>query len=361
MGKLWVWFYWIALLCGVGSATPEWQRDDRGLLTNFNNMYNPCVVETGGDYRYKMWFFGWVTAMANPDIPGCDAIYHARSRDLQTWEVYSKGGTWDTTMNPEKWVPVLHASTRWYDAWHTGDPSVVLKGGTFYMAYSATSKCFGEIKGYPSTMVLCVMGAVSSDGIHWKKSAKPLLIRAEDSASPKPEPGRIGEFHRPSLLWDEGKWRLWFDYWLPAENICMGYAENSGDFLQSGGFEIRKDLEKPLLTLWANPEVVRIGNTYHCFGDPPGYPVEPGASEWQARQLREAVSPDGLNWAKLDFIPPDADTEACHVPQALVMRVDDQEWLYLFYATQIGTRKNDGEYHYQYDRIRAMRRLIKKD
>lgn len=48
---------------------------------------------------------------------------------------------------------------------HVGDPSVVLKDGRFYMAYSATSKHFGKREGYPATMVQCVMGSVSDDGI----------------------------------------------------------------------------------------------------------------------------------------------------------------------------------------------------
>ena len=97
---------------------------------------------------------------------------------------------------------------------------------------------------------------------------------------------------------------------------------------------------------------------YHCFSDPPGYPVRKGESHWKSRQLREAVSVDGVLWKKLDFIRPDRDADACHVPQALVTRVDGRQWLYLFYATQIGYRKQDGQYHYQYDRIRAMRRSI---
>jgi len=143
-------------------------------------MYNPCVVETDGEYRFKMWFFGWAAEQSNPKWPGCDAIFHARAKDLKTWEVYGENQTRDTTMNPKLWVPVLHASDRWYEAWHVGDPSVVLKDGKFHMAYSATSKHFGEREGFPATMVQCVMGAVSDDGIVWRKTDQPLLIRAED-------------------------------------------------------------------------------------------------------------------------------------------------------------------------------------
>jgi hypothetical protein len=346
------------ILTGHAFSEQGWQRDSRNLLTNFNNMYNPCVVETDGEYRFKMWFFGWAAAQTNPGWPGCDAIFHARSKDLTTWEVYSENQTWDTTMNPKLWVPVLHASDRWYEAWHVGDPSVVLKDGKFHMAYSATSKHFSEREGFPATMVQCVMGAVSDDGIVWKKSDQPLLIRAEDTADPEPSPGRIGDFHRPCLRWDDGKWRLWFDYWLDGKGVCMGYAENHGELRQPGGFKIQHDLNQPLMTNWPNPEIVKIGETYHSFSDPGGYPIKAGESPWKSRQLREAISKDGINWQLLDFIPPDPDADASHVPQTLVTTIDGKQWLYLFYANQIGYAKKDGEYHFEYDRIRAMRREI---
>ncbi|MEM7393397.1 MAG: hypothetical protein AAF492_13720, partial [Verrucomicrobiota bacterium] len=270
-------------------ADEPWQRDRRSLLTHFVNMYNPCVVETGGAYRYRMWFFGWAADHANREFPGCDAIFHARSKDLKRWEVYCGEQAWDADMKPDKWTPVLHASDRWYEAWHVGDPSVVLLDGTFHMAYSATSRHFGPRDGYPATMVQCVMGAVSRDGIHWTRTEEPLLIRREDSPDPRPEPNRIGDFHRPSLHREEGRWRLWFDYWLPGKGVCMGYAENKNAFTEAGGFRIQHDLEKPLLENWPNPEIVRIGNRYHSFSDAPGYPTKKGDSPWKGRQLREAV------------------------------------------------------------------------
>ena len=351
----------IVVLSTMSPAQAEWERNTRPLLTNFDNMYNPCVVETGGEYRYRMWFFGWAVDHANSEIPGCDAIFHARSKDLLSWEVYSKGDSWDSTMDARKWAPVLHASDRWYESWHVGDPSVVFKDDTYYMAYSATSEHFGKVAGYPAQMVQCVMGAVSDDGIHWQSTSQPLLIRAADTPEPKPDPTRIGDFHRPCLHWENGRWKLWFDYWLPDKGVCMGYAENGGEFSSEGGFIIKHSLRDPLLRDWPNPEVIRVGSRYLCFSDAPGYPTKPGESHWKTRQLREAISSDGLSWKKLDFIPPDKDADACHVPQALITTIDDRQWLYLFYATQIGYRKNDGKYHYQYDRIRAMRRELGND
>jgi len=354
-------FFCLVLSAFAASAESQWERDPQPLLWNFVNMYNPCVVETGGEYRFKMWFFGWSAHHANQGAswPGCDAIFHARSKDLRHWEVYSQDDTWDSTMNTAKWVPVLHAGERWYEAWHVGDPSVVLHNGKFYMAHSATSKPFKkEIPGYPARMVQCVMGAVSDDGIHWQRSAEPLLICSDDSATPKSDQNRIGDFHRPALRWDNGKWRLWFDYWLPGKGVCMGGAENTGDFMAAGGFKIVHDLKQPLMESWPNPEVIKVGNRYHSFSDPHGYPTPPNSSPWMNRQLREAVSDDGLHWEKLAYIPPDADADACHVPQAFVTTLEGQSWLYLFYSTQVGNKKHDGQYHYEYDRIRAMRRKL---
>ena len=344
--------------CAAQETEEKWQRDNASLLANFNNMYNPCVVEVGGEYRYLMWFFGWANDHANKEFPGCDAIYHARSNDLLHWEVHSVKNSWDKTMSPGLWVPVVHASDKWFEAWHTGDPSVTVKDGVFYMAYSATSKHFEKRDGYPATMVQCVMGATSKDGVHWVKTDQPLLIREGDTADPLPNPGRIGDFHRPSLHWSDGRWRLWFDYWHPAKGVCMGYAENTGEFGKRNGFKIQHDLDNPLIANWPNPDVVRIGKCYHSFSDPAGYPIKVGESTWKSRQLREAISSDGITWQQLPFIKPDVGVDACHVPQALLTTIDGKQWLYLFYATQIGNRKQDGQYHYQYDQIRAMRREI---
>ena len=349
----------IATLCSAQNANAQWQRTNTALLRNFNNMYNPCVVEVDGDHRYLMWFFVWANDHTNSQVPGCDAIYHARSHDLQNWEVYSKNESWDKTMNPRLWAPVLHASDKWYEAWHTGDPSVTIKDGMFYMAYSATSRHFSKRDGYPAAMVQCVMGAKSENGVNWTKTDQPLLIREGDHSDPKPELGRIGDFHRPSLHWDDGKWRLWFDYWHPDKGVCMGYAENHDEFGAKHGFNIRHDLATPLIANWPNPEVIRIGNNYHSFADPTGYPIKKGESPWKSRQLREAISNDGVTWKQLPFIKPDEDVDACHVPQTLLTTIDGKQMLYLFYATQIGYRKKDGMYHYQYDQIRVMRRTIK--
>lgn len=374
-----------------------WERRNVPAFQGFMHAYNPCVVEVpDSKYPYRMLFFGWIKDIGNSDYSGMDAIYFARGKDLDTWEVYCKDGSWDSKKRKEKWASVLYSSTdelkNYYDTFHSGDPSMVFKDGVYYLAYSATSKAFTDpnspdpieppmfsnkaIDGYPSRMIQCINGATSTDGIHWKKTEKPLLIAAVDNKyPPDPCPNRVGDFHRPCLLWDEAgsKWKLYFDYYNAViGGTDMGMAENKGDFM-TGKFEFTHDLNKPLITDWPNPEVVKIGSCYFAFSDAPGYTDvdAPAGKEmdqgWQSRQLRMAQSNDGLVWEKKYFIKPDSRLGANHVPQTLICNTEGKWWLYLFYGTQVGWRKTGvvypffkaDDYNWFYDQIRYMRQEIK--
>ena len=212
-------------------------------------------------------------------------------------------------------------------------------------------------------MLCCIMGATSSDGIHWTKTAQPLLIESEEARMCQDADTHYMNFLRPSLHWEGGRWRMWFDYLHPTlRQQCLGLAENTGAFDAPGGFRPVHDLGRPLIPGWPNPEVVRVGTRYYAFGDPYGFPATPGAGlDWRSRQLCEAVSDDGLTWRIVGYIAPQADESACHVPQALVTTVSGKPWLYLFYAVQRGgvVRLAGAEqYDFRYDRIRAMRRPV---
>jgi hypothetical protein len=334
-----------------------WQRSGRTVLGGFDNMYHSSVLQVADRaYPYRMWFMGWAAADCNPGYPGCDAIFLARGKSLDTWEVYAGDDTWDTSQTPSRWVPVLTANTKPYDAWHNGDPSVVFHDGRYYMAYSATGPDADGVRyGEPGDTdgdLYCVMGAVSDDGIHWRRSVTPLAINPSDigAAGDRATDAVIGGmYHRPSLMFDQGHWRLWFDYWL-SNGVAMGYAEgNASEFLQ-GNFHIVRAGNEPLLPEWPNPSVVKAGGKYYCFSDPSGYGVG-----WAGRQLAEAESRDGIHWNILGYLPPDADTPACQVPSAVVLRDAGRDCLVVFYACQKG-----GEpYDYRYDRIRYMKRALK--
>lgn len=337
----------------------RWERIPGDLLWNFGNMYQPCVrTVVDKEYPWRMWFFGWAFEDCNPGVPGCDSIYLARSKDLKRWEVYAGNMGWDNNMDPKYWVPVLAADEREYGSWHLGDPSVVIRDGKYFMAYSSTSKPdFRPMKNHNDGMILCIMGAVSEDGINWTKTQAPLLIEPENMLHATTEEDYTGDYHRPCLLWDEGKWRLWFDYWHPTRGVCMGYAENTGDFTTSGGFKILHGGLEPLIFNWPNPEVVRVNGKYYSYADPCGYPpmVHDRNAGWTSRALCEAESEDGIQWKVNGFISPDPDAPACHVPQVTLIEQDGKPYLYLFYATQRG---GDPVFDYRYNRIRMMRKPI---
>jgi hypothetical protein len=336
-----------------------WERPKVDLLSGFRNMYQPEVIEIKGEeYPYRMWFMGWAVADSNPGYPGSDAIFHARSKDLDSWEVYS-GDHWDSTCTPNLWIPVITAQDKYYDQWHNGDPSVVYYDGRYYMAYSSTGfDLDGFPLGHPNDTdgeISCIMGAISDDGINWTRSEAPILIYEPEIGilNDYDNPAYLGNFHRPSLMYDEDRWRMWFDYWESGPyGMSMAHAENFGDPLNPDDWQITHDLSLPIIREWPNPDVIKVGSQYYSFSDPSGYPG--GVCGWTRRQLREAVSSDGITWRVLDYIEPDYDAPTNHVPQALITEIDGAKWLYLFYANQIG-----GEpYNWRHSRIRYMRRPV---
>jgi len=339
----------------------EWDRPATDILNGFKNMYQPhVVVEDGQPYPFKMWFFGWATDVCNPGYSGCDAIFHARSQDLVNWEVWKGGGNWDTTGNPALWVPVLTGDTTYFDDGHTGDPSVVKRNGVYYMAYSATGPDLDGIPrggaGDTDGGLSCVRGATSTDGINWTRSSEPLLIYEPEIGQYEgyeTDPTYLGDFHRPSLMWDGDHWRIWFDYWGPTNSIgvCLGHAECYGDPMDKDDWVITNDLYQPLINNWVNPDVVEYNGTYYLFGDPVGYL---GGVGWENRQTRIATSADGINWSIGPFFDPDPDVPTNDVPEAVIVDYQGHTWMYVYYSCQGG----GDPYEWRYKRIRYMRKCL---
>jgi hypothetical protein len=253
-------------------------------------------------------------------------------------------------------VPVLTAAERdpW-DTWHNGDPSVVCRDGRFYMAYSATGS--DGPNGTPS----CVMGAVSDDGVTWERTRVPLVMHPLELELPQTREARgalpgggeqtCGSYHRPSLLFDDGVWKLWFDYYdvEPRNPWMVGYAEAAADqFAAEGAFKLmRVPGENPVTLRFPNPDVVRVGDIYHAFGDP----HVDAAHEWTSRKLTHAISADGLDWTVAGHVEADPDSAAIMVPGAQVLTEDGRRWLAVWYACQRG----GDPYNFRFERIRMMR------
>ncbi len=259
-----------------------WERG-YDILFGFHNMYQFHVLYDPDDaaYPFKAWFFGWAVEDCNRHLPGftgCDAIFAARSKRLDgDWEVYAGESKWDAAMNPRRWRPIFSPQNFFFDEWHNGDPSVVKVGKRFFMAYSSTGhnkdrKPYGHPEDKDGSF-LCVMGAVSDEGVHWQRSKEPILSNPNDYGAPTVPQGDshpYGSYHRPSLLYEE-KFKMWFDYWHPKFGVCMGYAENRGDFLNPKDWRIFRAGERPCLEEFPNPDVVKVGDVYFAFADPSGY------------------------------------------------------------------------------------------
>ena len=154
-------------------------------------------------------------------------------------------------------------------------------------------------------------------------------------------------------MFDQGRWRLWFDYFHPGTFVSLGYAENDGDFTNPEDWKVVRAGKNPLLKDWPNPEVVKAGNMYYAFCDAPYYPDSLGGD---TRQLTMARSKDGLDWEILGHIRPEG-LASSHVPQALVLPEDGKTMLYLFYAWK-PPRQEGKPWDFRYKKIRYIKREL---
>lgn len=346
-----------------------WQHSGN-LLWGFDNAYHLKVLydpQADPNYSYRGWFFGWATADCNagifPGYTGCDAIFAARSQSLDSgWQVYAGNGNWDNTMNPQLWKPVLSANHTYYDQEHNGDPSVVKVGATYYLAYSSTgynqdSIPFG-LPGDTDGGFQCLMGATSTDGINWQPSAAPIMQNPAAYGAPTSIAGYdvhyYSDYARPALLYENGKFEMWWDYPTPQGGGAVAYAENQGDFMNPSDWVVSRSNTNPCTGLanFPNPDVQKIGNVYFGYGDPRLY-----GQGWPGRKIAEAISLDRLQWVMLGYVNSDSDAPAIMVPVAFVRQEGSETWMYVTYACQIG----GAPYNFRFNRIRHMRRQITSD
>lgn len=364
----------------------EWVRNEQNLITNFYSMYQPEVVyveewDDGENYPYLMYFFGWACNQENdamgtyPGYPGGDAIFMARAKSLESpWEVYAVDretgeNYWDKEQKPITWEPVVTCQDKWYDNWHVGDPSVVYEDGKFYMAYSAMGTdedgIFNTKENDTDGQASCIMGATSTDGINWTQTEEPILIWKDEKGFDEVNDmnNYLGGYQRPSLMLEDGKWRMWFDLRYNE----YGYAECEGDFTNPddwtevyGGDNRYVDENGQLFNI-VDMDVIKVEDTYYMYGDPymnwygivddevPYYPSDP--SNWSNRQIVEFVSKDGITWKLSGYFRPDSDTDANQIPQIFFDKKGNR--LCLFYATQRGMQ-GDGSYDWRWNNIRMM-------
>lgn len=365
----------VALLDG----SEGWEQNEVDVLNGFYSLYQPEIIYIPGEeYPYRMYFMGWALNTCNdyqvlPDssiyqgYPGGDAIFFARSKNMNDWQVYSKtsNGTgsvyWDTTSHVADWVPVITCGTADYDNYHVGDPSIVYQNGIYYMAYSAMGlDTYNPNESNPyEDSASCIMGAVSVDGLHWTKSASPILIWENEIGNDEnvtrfpPVDTFYGMYQRPSLLFEDGVWKLWYDYWAgygTGNGTSIGYAENDGDFLD--GFTRINGNTTPLINNFVDIDVVKIGSIYYTYGDPFLYAhgiydqaIANDSPEWSLRQIVELQSYDGYNWTVTGYFRPDSDAPTNQIPQVFINQETEQ--VCIFYATQAGMSGGSYDWHWK--------------
>lgn len=315
--------------------TAYWEGNEAPILSGFTNLYNCEVLQVDdADYPYRLWIFGETTSQADNPHRGYDSIYHGRGKTLTEWEMYCGEGEWDKTQNPELWVPVLYRDgLKNYDSVHNGDPSVVYREGRYYMAFSSVGF---DYRGKQTYIINCIMGATSQDGIHWEKTAAPILIWEKEYEESwllgEPKPPSTGGYHRPSLLWDEqeAQWKLWFDYYLPGTFLSMGYAVNTGDFRNPKDWKLIHAEDHPQLRNWPNPDVIQVGGRYYSCSDPTGFGTALGPQN--DRQIVIAYSENGWDWTVLGRMQPEERQYGTHSPQFALLEEDGIPYLYLFYS-----------------------------
>ncbi|TSC86911.1 MAG: hypothetical protein G01um10148_16 [Parcubacteria group bacterium Gr01-1014_8] len=351
----------------LNNVTSQWNRGTT-LLSNFLNLYNGHIIRDVSDasYPYKMWFMGWAAYTCNnpggftPGTP-CDAIFYARSANGLSWQVYKgdSGGTpqYDTTMTASLWKPVITAGSTYYDGVHNGDPSVVKIGADYYMVYSATGndldgKASGQA-GDTDQDFQGIMAAVSTDGIHWQKATKPYFVSPTEAGKQDNLNGNM--YHRPSLMYENGKFRMWFDYWNTTGGLVMGYAElplaspTQSAFL-AGTFTGVNVGDNPQMYAFPNPDVIKVNSTYYAYGDPPQQYDQATQDPWQARKITEATSPDGIHWTTQGYVDAESGCAANHVPEAYYYDGT-------IYVTT-GCQKGGTPYDFQYKEIRRMSKQL---
>lgn len=349
------------------NKTNEWKQVGDKLITNFQNMYNLHInyEPEDSDYPYKGWFFGWVKDQCNPGYEGCDAIYAAKSKSLTgPWLIYSgdkNDGSpkWTTHESIEKWVPVIAGGPTNYDNWHNGDPSVVKHKDIYYMAYSATGfNKDGIPYGQPNdndSDISVVMGAISNDGLNWKKSDKPILIyKPQWGQPPMKKDGymhEFGSYHRPSLMVEDDKFKLWIDAY-EKNSFNMLYAENNANFMASDNWKILRGMGNSALINFPNPDIVKVEDLYLAFGDP--VHAEAPEEGWGKRKITWAVSLNGLDWKSVGYMDTDAGWQGIFVPEALVAKDGDKYVINLTYGTMIRD-------HFHQDSIRMKRWILGQD
>jgi len=216
----------------------------------------PSVLYDGS--LYHLWYAGTGSSSDG-------GIGYAFSSDGVQW-----------TRHPSN--PVLSPSPGAWDEDSVNDPCVIFDGATFWMYYVGEDASSNERIGV----------ALSGDGVTWTRPAgNPVLL---------PSPGEWDEREvgSPSVLREEGLFRMWYSAETLPDAKRIGYAESPD------GLVWTKSASNPVLGPDASrayqeesveaPTVMRDGTMLRMFYAAEDLQFQP--------MIGEAVSADGISWTR---------------------------------------------------------------
>lgn len=256
------------------------------------NVYASEVMYDGG--KYKMWYGGQNRRNAK------DTIHYAESANGYRWKKY---GVVMDTRNPVN----MHDGK---PSFHVNDPSILKIGSRYAMWYTDYNPGIGDE----------ISQAQSSDGRNWIKD-RITLKRSKDWMAQGPA--------RPSVIFDQGKVRMWFDSSDRTGARFIGYSESVD------------------LANWTDPILVKKED---------GSPLNGGAVDvkkyngkhflvhetWSGTNL--ALSTDGMVWKDYGLWIPKSTNRGFdpwgHITPHLFMREGRPEAVYIGGALQNNANRN---------------------
>lgn len=233
---------------------PPWARTERAPHRG-GNLYAPELVEESGR---RLLYYGAQGA------DGHDRIHLALSTDGATWKRHGV---------------VLEDP----DANHVNDPSIVIHRGTYHLYYTLAREGVSDVIGL----------ATSQDGLRFEKQGIVLW------------PGKEGAWDsllvgRPSVLVEDGKFRLWYDgrkdlpLGAPDKNAPQSASSTRSVGLaeSTDGKQFRRVGPGPVMGKDAGGvHVARVKNAYVMV--------------YESRQgTRWSASPDGVRWNDRGLLVP---------------------------------------------------------
>lgn len=266
----------------MSSQNPVLVPTPTAAVQGADNCYAPSILRVGEEW----WM--WYGAQGSS---GHDQIFLAKSNDLVTWQ---KHPTWSQP------VPVIPNGT----SNHVNDPSVVVFGDKWWMAY--TDAATGEDDR--------VYGASSNDGMQWTKHGEIIGIGSPGAW----DSGKVG---RPSILVDDGKIWMWYDGQKPNAGRHVGVA------VSSDGKNFTKYEANPVILNAGAVDVAKVGDFFVLLaegGNGTHLYVAKNPFQWQYRGLLLAKSGDSYD--KFGQVTPTLVTNGPNTPAILFGGASDPCW-----------------------------------